>query len=143
MSLYQTLKDEQLAKRKSAAANPINKAMALTLGTVLAEATRLSTHITIEPTDDETLKALRKVRAGIEELQSHAFTEERANEEWYLSQWIPQTLTINQTHSAIQDSDLEVSLKNMKAIKAELEAKYPGRIDGGILAQVVKAWPST
>ena len=139
MSLYQTLKDEQLAKRKSAAVSPINKTMALTLGTVLAEATRN----TKEPADDEVLKALRKVRAGIEELQRHAFTEERANEEWYLSRWIPQTLTINQTHSAVRDSELEVNLKNMKAIKAELETKYPGQIDGGILAQVVKAWPST
>jgi uncharacterized protein YqeY len=138
MTLYQTLKDEQLAKRKSAAANPINKAMALTLGTVLAEATRN----TKEPTDDEVLKALRKVRAGIEELQSHAFTEERANEEWYLSQWIPQTLDIDQTGDAVINLGMEVNLRNMKAIRAELDAKFPGQIDGGLLARVVKEWPS-
>ncbi len=140
MSLYQTLKDEQLAKRKSAAVNPINKTMALTLGTVLAEATRN----TKEPTDDEVLKALRKVVAGIAELQKHAFTEERANEEWFLNQWIPRTLDMEQTfraiHTSVEIPNWPPSLRNMKEVKAQLDVLYPGQVDGKKLSEVLKDW---
>jgi hypothetical protein len=134
--LIQQLRDNRLAARRSAAVDPTNAIVALTLGTVIAEATR----DTKEPTDEQTLKALRRVRAGVQELQNYGFDPTRFVEIEYLSTYIPDTLTVGQTHDAVMDTGLQVSLRNMRAIKAELEAKYPGRVDGQILALVIKEW---
>lgn len=141
MSLIQTLRDAQLDRRRTARLNPADKLMATALGTVIGEATRNTRNINA-PTDEEVLRALRKIVSGIEELQSHVYTEDRAIEVRFLSQWIPQTLTECQIVDALHalPDDYEIYMKGMKAIKTALEDKYPGQVDGAMLAKVVKEW---
>lgn len=137
--LIDQLKADQLTARKAG-----DRLAAAVLGVAMSEATRA----TKEPTDDQVLATLKKLRAGISEtrdkLQGHAGAIQAITnaeiELTILNYYLPKLLSEAELSAVLNDlsSKLEISLRNMKPIKDSIEKDYRGRVDGKLLADLVK-----
>ena len=132
MSLFEQLKADQLKARKEGA-----KAIAASLGVVIAESSKNDK----TPSDEVVMATIRKLIKSLDEILAHRPDESDAvMEKELLENYVPTMLTRSQLEMtiALWNDDASISLKNMKAIKERLEAQAPGRIDGKLLADVVK-----
>lgn len=140
MSLFERLKADQLAYRKQSSTAIRAKEFAATLGTIIAEASKNDKN----PSDDVVIATLRKTIKGLEEVLRYTPDEMDYQAEWHmLSAYVPKMLTVDQLHLALcaeNFNNLTIEMKNMKAIKEHLETKFPGQIDGKLLADIVKSF---
>lgn len=91
------------------------------------------------PSDEVVTATLRKaVKALDEVLALKPDHPDSVYEKELLENYLPNVLSFEATLGAVEALDIEPSLKNMKAIKAELEKTFPGGIDGKTLADAIK-----
>lgn len=141
--LIETLRRDQLAARKAG-----DKQKAALLGTVIAEATKPRPDGSRPDSDDDVAKTLRKFLVAAQETktlreflgaQEHARTLDTEREIMLLDSYLPQMLGEDDLRAAVLQTGITLEMRNMKQIKAVLDEKHPGQIDGGLLAKVVKA----
>lgn len=135
INMLESLKIDQLEARK---ARNIEKANLL--GTIIAEATRNEK----DPSNEQVLKAIRKVHTGVVEMLQHSPNSETAQyERDLLEGYLPKMLSAEELSKAfaalVASEALEISMKNMKTFKEKLEVAYPGAVDGKMLAEIIKS----
>lgn len=161
--LLNLLKRDQVAARKNAMATKTAEATwkAGLLTTLIAEASVVSAEDFKKgvkaPTDERVMNKLKAFRSNIE-LTLHGdpaksiagvgegdARQKLEFENGVLADYIPKALTKAELNTAV-DVAAEVSgikrpleMKDMRAIKSALEARYPGQIDGKALSDLIKA----
>lgn len=137
MSLIETLKQDMLQYRKDAISNSECRVYSTLLGSVIAEASKDSK----DPSDDHVTKTLRKFEAGIIEFMHAQQNTDKANLELKaLRKYIKAELSEEETRNAVRLASsygMEISLKNMRAIKEFVE-RDGDSVNGSVLAKVVR-----
>lgn len=141
MSLYADISAASLAARKT------KSPMASALVTLKAECARIGKDAGgRDPTDDECVKVIRKFLAGVNESLPKAEGARldllRLEQEMY-QDFLPQPLEgaalAEAVKQAAADAGVTIEARSTGAIKALLNERFPGRVDGRALADTIKS----
>lgn len=146
-ALIDKLREDALELRKLAIKKDPKGVHATLLVTVAAEAAAIGKREARQPTDDETAVVIRKFIKGIDDSIARARTEEEGNrflvEKRVLDAYLPKPLTPFELKDAIVEAagrlGLPIEMKSVKALLADLQAAYPGRVDGAAVSGYIKS----
>lgn len=135
MTLFEKLNTDRLESRKSG-----DKLKASLLGTIIGEASKKDKN----PDDNSVFATLSKFKNSAEEMLKHVQTDDARKELEIIESYIPQPMLDDEIRFYVNrislDSNVEVSLKNMKIFKETFQDMFPGRVSGADLSSVIKNW---
>lgn len=134
MSLFQTLKNDQLQARKDR-----DSATASLLTTLIGEAAMVGKNDgNRESTDSEVLATIKKFVKNINESLAVRNDAALQHEKTILESYLPVQLTDTDLRLIIYDLVTSQSTSNMGSVMQVLKTKFNGRYDGKVASTIVK-----
>ncbi|UTC29635.1 hypothetical protein BAJUN_00050 [Bajunvirus bajun] len=145
MTLFEQIGAQALEERK--ARSPV----AGKLITLKAECEAVGKREQRDPTDDECVKVINRFKAGVEETVK-VQTERGADPDLitllnsevalyaaFLPDMLDEAALVEAVKAAAAEAGVPIEQRQTGVIKTALQAKYPGRVDGKVLAGVIKS----